>query len=95
MSAPVLELVSKTEESIGTSPLPMEREPSLDQLAAEIRQEHEAAERSIRASVRHARAAGVKLHEAKQRLGYSDHAPGTPSARAYAKRAPQRLASDR
>jgi hypothetical protein len=45
-------------------------EITLDQLAADIKREHQAAEYSVRDSLMHARAAGVKLIEVKARLPY-------------------------
>lgn len=44
----------------------------LDQLAADIKREHQAAEYGMRDSLMHARAAGVKLIEVKSRLPYGE-----------------------
>ena len=44
----------------------------LDQLAADIKREHQAAEYSMSDSLMHARAAGVKLLEVKSRLPYGE-----------------------
>jgi Protein of unknown function (DUF3102) len=62
--APTLELSNVVDESA-----------RLDQLAAEIKQEHEAVEASIRESLLHAKAAGEKLLEAKDRLQRGEWMP--------------------
>jgi hypothetical protein len=54
----------------------LEFEPlSLDQLAVDIKHEHEAAEASIRDSLMHAREAGDKLMEVKLRLKHGEWMP--------------------
>ena len=47
----------------------------LDQLAAEIKREHEAVEATIRTSLMHAKAAGEKLVEVKDRLKHREWMP--------------------
>jgi hypothetical protein len=67
-SAPPQEIAEVTEP---TPPV----EVGLDQLAAEIKREHEAAEYSVRESLKHARLAGVKLLEVKSRLFHGEFGP--------------------
>jgi len=50
-------------------------EVPLEQLAADIKREHEAAEYNMRDSLKHARSAGVKLLEVKRRLAYGEFMP--------------------
>jgi hypothetical protein len=68
----MLEITGAVESTMGAVAL---TEVPLDQLAADIKREHEAAEYSMRDSLMHARAAGVKLLEVKRRLAFGEFMP--------------------